>query len=179
MKLPLRALSFASVALLSLACGATRRPDGGEGLLPVGASPPELTSIDQNGKVHRLSEERGHPLIVYFYPRDGTPGCTREACAFRDAWDGYGKAGVQIFGISSDDQKSHAQFAKEEKLPFPILADPNETWIRAFGVPVRLGMASRVSFLLDKNGKVAKVYPDVDPGLHAEQVLADAAALPK
>jgi peroxiredoxin Q/BCP len=179
MKRATSAFFLVSTVLLATACGAATRPDGGEGLLPVGSSPPDLSAVDQNGKPHKLSEERGHPLIVYFYPKDGTPGCTREACAFRDAWDAFGKAGVQVFGVSSDDQKSHEQFAKEQKLPFPILADPSDGWSHAFGVPVRLGMASRVSFLLDANGKVAKVYPDVDPALHADQVLADAAALPK
>ena len=168
-----------TAALLSVACGATRRPDGGEGLISIGQSPSDLSAVDQNGKSHSLSAERGHPLVVYFYPKDATPGCTKEACAFRDAWDRFAKAGVQVFGVSTDDQKSHEQFAKEEKLPFPILADPDKTWVSAFGVPTRLGMASRVSFLLDKDGKVQKVYPDVDPAFHADQVLADAAALPK
>ncbi len=162
---------------LSLAgCGATRRPDGGEGLLAVGTDAPNLTAVDQNGKSHRLADEKGHPVIVYFYPKDGTPGCTKEACAFRDAWNKFTAANVQVFGVSEDDSKSHEEFAKEQKLPFPILADPNGEWLRAFGVPSRLGMASRVSFLIDANGKVAKVYPDVDPGVHADEVLKDATA---
>jgi len=162
---------------LSLAgCGATRRPDGGEGLLAVGTDAPNLTAVDQNGKSHRLADEKGHPVIVYFYPKDGTPGCTKEACAFRDAWNKFTTANVQVFGVSEDDSKSHEEFAKEQKLPFPILADPNGEWLRAFGVPSRLGMASRVSFLIDANGKVAKVYPDVDPGVHADEVLKDATA---
>ena len=168
------------LALTLIACGASQRPDGGSGLLPVGSTtPPELSALDQNGKAHTLAEEHGHPVIVYFYPKDGTPGCTKEACAFRDIWKSYTNAGVQVFGVSADDQISHEQFAKEQKLPFPILADPQRTWITAFGVGTRLGMASRVSFLLDKDGKVAKIYPDVDPAFHADQVLRDAAALPK
>jgi peroxiredoxin Q/BCP len=144
----------------------------------VGSAVPDLSGPDQSGKVHRVAEERGHALVVYFYPKDGTPGCTREACAFRDAWDRYQKAGVQIFGVSADDQKSHEQFAKEQKLPFPIVADPSHAWSGAFGVSTKLGMDSRVSFLVDPSGKVAKVYPNVDPGLHADEVLKDAAALP-
>jgi peroxiredoxin Q/BCP len=158
-------------------CGAATRPDGGSGLLPAGSAVPDLSAPDQNGKVHTIAEERGHALIVYFYPKDGTPGCTKEACAFRDAWDRYQKAQVQIFGVSADDQKSHEQFAKEQKLPFPILADPKNAWATAFGVSLKLGMTSRVSFLIDPSGKVAKVYPNVDPGVHAEDVLKDAAAL--
>lgn len=173
---PLR-LAVPALFMLSIAgCGATRRPDGGEGLLAVGAEAPNLTALDQNGKSHRLADEKGHPVIVYFYPKDGTPGCTKEACAFRDAWDKFTAANVQVFGVSEDDAKSHEEFAKEQKLPFPILADPNGEWLRAFGVPSRLGMASRVSFLIDASGKVAKVYPDVDPGVHADEVLKDATA---
>jgi peroxiredoxin Q/BCP len=178
MRKALPALFFASLLPVLAACGATKRPDGGEGMLKAGAAPPDLSAVDQQGKTHRLSEERGHAVIVYFYPKDNTPGCTKEACAFRDTWERYQKAGVQVFGVSADDQKSHEAFAKEQRLPFPILADPQETWIKAFGVSTKLGMASRVSFLVDKNGKIAKVYPDVDPGIHADEVLKDAAALP-
>jgi len=159
------------------ACGATQRPDGGSGLLPTGATAPALSALDQHGKTQSVGAERGHPLVVYFYPKDGTPGCTKEACAFRDAWDRFKTAGVQIFGVSADDQKSHEQFAKEEKLPFPLLADPDHVWSRAFGVSTTLGMTSRVTFLVGPDGKVAKVYPDVDPGVHATEVLQDAATL--
>lgn len=160
-----------------VACGAVQRPDGGSGLLPVGASAPDLTAQDQHGETKRLSAERGHPVVVYFYPKDGTPGCTKEACAFRDAWDGYQKQNVTIFGVSSQGVDSHRDFAKEEKLPFSLLADPDHVWADAFGVGRTLGMTSRVSFLIDGEGKIAKVYPDVDPGLHAAEVLSDAAQL--
>jgi peroxiredoxin Q/BCP len=146
-------------------------------LLPAGSAAPDLGGTDQQGKAHRIADEHGHPLVVYFYPKDGTPGCTKEACAFRDTWDRFQKAGVQIYGVSADDQKSHEAFAKEEKLPFPILADPGHAWSTAFGVPTKLGMDSRVSFLIDPSGKIAKVYPNVDPAIHADEVLKDAAAL--
>ena len=172
----LRFVAAVALALSVGACGATTRPDGGEGLLPIGSDAPALSAVDQNGKEHRLADEKGHPVIVYFYPKDGTPGCTREACAFRDAWDKFKTANVQVFGVSTDDSKSHEEFAKEQKLPFPILADPDSKWLHAFGVPSRLGMASRVSFLIDANGKVSKVYPNVDPGIHADEVLKDATA---
>jgi len=177
--LPIALAALAGGAVVFAGCGAASRPDGGEGPLPVGAAVPDLSAKDQNGKTRRLFEERGHAVVVYFYPKDGTPGCTKEACAFRDAWDRFTKAGVQVLGVSTDDEKSHEQFAKEEKLPFPILADPGKEWVKAFGVSTTLGMASRVSFLVDAGGKVAKVYPDVDPGIHADEVLKDAAALPK
>ncbi len=170
----MRVASALVLAFALIACGAARRPDGGEGLLPIGSDAPVLSATDQNGAKHSLADEKGHPVVVYFYPKDGTPGCTKEACAFRDVWDKYKAAGVQVFGVSTDDSKSHEEFAKEQKLPFPLLVDPNGEWLRAFGVPTRLGMASRVSFLIDARGKVAKVYADVDPGVHADEVLKDA-----
>jgi peroxiredoxin Q/BCP len=160
-----------------IGCGAATRPDGGSGLLPAGSAAPDLSAPDQSGKVRRIADEHGHALVVFFYPRDGTPGCTKEACAFRDAWERYRQAGVQIFGVSADDQKSHEQFAKEQHLPFPIVADPAHAWSAAFGVSTKLGMDSRVSFLIDGSGKVAHVYPSVDPGLHADEVLKDVASL--
>src|SRR5688572_1650725 len=169
------AVVFAFVSLL--ACGAAERPDGGQGLLPVGATAPDVFAPDQHGAIQRLSDQRGRAVIVYFYPKDGTPGCTQEACAFRDAWDRFKEANVQVFGVSVDDRQSHEGFANEHGLPFPILADSEQTWVRAFGVPTKAGMASRVTFLIDPDGKVAKVYPDVDPGVHADEVLKDAAQL--
>ena len=172
----LRLVVPAALALSLGGCGATRRPDGGEGLLVAGTDAPNLSAVDQNGATHKLADEKGHPVIVYFYPKDGTPGCTKEACAFRDAWDKFKAANVQVFGVSEDDAKSHEEFAKEQKLPFPILADTSGEWMRAFGVPSRLGMASRVSFLIGADGKIAKVYPDVDPAIHADEVLKDAAS---
>jgi thioredoxin-dependent peroxiredoxin len=175
--MPTLRIALAVAALALAACGNTQRPDGGAGLLAAGSAAPDLGGADQGGKLHRIADEHGHPLIVYFYPKDGTPGCTKEACAFRDTWDRFQTAGVQIYGVSADDQKSHEQFAKEQKLPFPILADPGHAWSAAFGVPTKLGMDSRVSFLIDPAGKVAKVYPNVDPAIHADEVLKDAAAL--
>jgi peroxiredoxin Q/BCP len=172
------AVALGGVAVAGLVCrGSTTRPDGGSGLLPVGALAPDLSAPDQTGAMRRIQGERGHALIVYFYPKDGTPGCTKEACAFRDVWARYQKAGVQIFGVSSDDAKSHEQFAKEQHLPFPIVSDPGHAWSSAFGVTTKLGMDARVSFLIDGFGKVARVYPDVDPGLHAEEVLKDAVTM--
>ena len=174
----IRRIAVASLfSLLLASCGATTRPDGGSGLLPIGTTAPELSAIDQNGASHKLADERGHAVVVYFYPKDATPGCTKEACAFRDAWAKYKSANVQVFGVSGDDERSHEQFSKELSLPFPILADPEHRWSAAFGVSTTLGMDARVSFLLDKDGKVARVYPNVDPGVHASEVLADATAL--
>jgi len=166
---------FLGIAIL----GGCSRTQGGQGgkMLEAGMAAPELSAVDQNGKARSLAAERGKPVVVYFYPKDATPGCTKEACAFRDVWKKFEAAGVQVFGVSSDDQASHAKFAAEHKLPFPLLADPEKQWIEAFGVSTTMGMASRVSFLIGPDGKIAKVYPSVDPGVHAEQVLGDAKEL--
>jgi peroxiredoxin Q/BCP len=161
----------ALAAALSIGCSSGN-------LLAVGARPPEsLSAIDQHGQLRSVGSQKGQPLVVYFYPADGTPGCTEEACAFRDAWSKYTAAGVMVFGVSGDDQASKEEFAREEKLPFPILADPEHRWAEAFGVGTTLGMMDRVTFLLDGTGAVVKVYPDVDPGVHAAEVLADAKAI--
>lgn len=159
------------------ACSSVQRPDGGKGLLPAGSQAPDVSGEDQRGQTIRLRDLRGKPVVVYFYPKDGTPGCTKEACAFRDVWSRYDEAGVAVLGVSADDRASHAEFAAEHKLTFPLVADPDGVWTGAFGVSSTLGMASRVTFLIDRDGAVAKVYPDVDPGVHAIEVLADAEKL--
>jgi peroxiredoxin Q/BCP len=157
------------------ACGAQQRPDGGKGVLEVGASAPELEGVDVSGKHFRLSESRAagtaKPAVVYFYPKDGTPGCTKEACAFRDTWKRFSERGVVVFGVSRDSETSHADFLKEHELPFPLVADESGTIQAAYGVPSQLGMAARVTFLVDQTGRIAKVWPDVDPGVHADDVL--------
>jgi peroxiredoxin Q/BCP len=150
---------------------------GGSNPLPVGSATPDLAGVDQSGNTHRLADSRGKPTLVYFYPKDDTPGCTKEACAFRDVWQEYRAAGVRLLGVSQDDQQSHAKFAEKYHLPFPLIADPQGDWGKAFGVATRVGTYARVSFLVGEDGKVAKVYPKVDPGVHATQVLADVAAL--
>src|SRR5690606_27107507 len=142
-----------------------------------GARAPELSLRDQHGQPRSLASFRGQPLVVYFYPKDGTPGCTEEACAFRDVWARYEEAGVAVVGVSTDDVASHAAFAEEHGLPFPLLADEDGALAEAFGVTTRLGMATRVSFLVDAEGVIRKTYPDVDPGVHAEELLRDAKAL--
>jgi peroxiredoxin Q/BCP len=153
------------------ACGAQQRPDGGKGMLAVGAVAPDVTGHDVTGKESRLSDARGRLALVYFYPKDGTPGCTKEACAFRDTWNRFSERGVTVFGVSRDSAQSHAAFLKEHELPFPLVDDEAGTVQAAYGVPSRLGMAARVSFLVDQRGKIARVWPDVDPAVHADEVL--------
>jgi thioredoxin-dependent peroxiredoxin len=170
----MRLVAFVSVACVALAaCGSVQRPDGGKGMLPVGAATPNVKGVDQKGVVHQLADERGHWAVVYFYPHDATPGCTKEACAFRDVWAKYTARGVSVLGVSSQDQGSHESFAKDNAIPFPIIADTDHTWASGFGVSSGIFGYSRVSFLVKPDGTIAKRYDDVDPGVHATQVLSD------
>lgn len=123
------------------------------------------------------------PYLVYFYPRDDTPGCTKEACAFRDLFAEFENAGVTVIGVSCDDEDSHAKFRQKYALPFPLAADTNQKLVKAFGVwglKERDGKQyegiHRISFLVGSDGVVLKTYPDVKPEEHAREVLADAHA---
>jgi peroxiredoxin Q/BCP len=152
--------------------------------LTPGAPAPEIRLPDQDGAERTLAELRGQWVLVYFYPRDDTPGCTVEACGLRDAAAEYAKAGVRVLGISADSVKSHRRFADKHRLPFTLLADESKAVIRAFGAwgkKVFMGREFdgilRQSFLIDPRGRIAKVYPKVKPAEHAAEVLADVAAL--
>ena len=140
-------------------------------LLQAGQPAPDVTGENQDGSQVRLSAVRGKPAVVYFYPKDGTPGCTKEACAFRDSFKQYVDAGITIFGVSGDDQASHRKFRAEHTLPFPLVADEDGAVQKAYGVPSTFGAPARITFLVDPKGHIAKVWKDVDPGVHAEQVL--------
>ena len=170
----LRAVSTTTLALSTLmACAATQRPDGGTGLLPVGSVAPDFAAKDASGAVVRLSSSAGSPRVVYFYPKDETPGCTKEACAFRDAFDEYKARGIVVYGVSRDSEASHEEFRKNHSLPFDLAADEDGTVQKAYGVPSKFGShAARVTFLVGKDGKVTYVFKDVDPAVHATEVLA-------
>ncbi len=173
------ALSSSALGLLLAlvaACGPVVRMDGGKGLLPVGAMAPEVIGEAADGSPARLSAARGHAAVVYFYPMNETPGCTKEACAFRDAFARYAASRVTIFGVSRDSKQSHAAFRAAHELPFPLVSDEEGDVAKAYGVPSTLGMLSRVTFLVGADGRVKKVWPDVDPGVHADEVLAAAKA---
>jgi peroxiredoxin Q/BCP len=141
-------------------------------LLPIGAVAPDVEGKNAEGAPVKLSTElhNGRFAIVYFYPKDETPGCTKEACAFRDAYDKFVKAGVTIFAVSRDSEESHRGFRAHYKLPFPMVADPSGAVQRAYRVPGE-AVAQRVSFLVAPDGKVARVWPKVDPVQHANEVL--------
>lgn len=176
-------LLFLSLALPGVVAGgcSTKQAaaDAPPMMLRMSAPLPDVSGVDQDGKLQKLKDHVGSPVLVYFYPKDGTPGCTKEACAFRDVWERFERKQVYLLGVSSDDQASHEQFAREHRIPFPLIADVSSTWANAFGVPNRSGRYARVSFLFDRTGHLARVYPSVDPGVHADAVLRDIEALPK
>ena len=139
-------------------------------LLKVGDIAPDFTSVDHDGKEIRLSSFKGKPVVVYFYPKDDTPGCTVEACNFRDNYDNYEKKGVKVLGVSVDSQKSHKKFVEKYGLNFTLVADDKKEIAKNYGV---LGErnASRVTYIIDREGKVAHVYPKVSPKDHAVEVM--------
>ncbi|MGE5541160.1 MAG: thioredoxin-dependent thiol peroxidase [Bacillota bacterium] len=146
----------------------------------VGTAAPDFTLLDQDGKEHRLSAYRGKWVLIYFYPKDDTPGCTKEACAIRDADPDFSTLDAVVLGISADSVKSHKKFAEKYELTFPLLADEDKTVINAYGVwGLKKFMGReyegilRTSFLVDPNGKIAYVYEKVKPEQHAAEVIAD------
>ena len=120
-----------------------------------------------------LADLKGHYVVVYFYPKDETPGCTHEACAFRDAWDKLQKNGVVLIGVSTDTAASHKDFAKNHQLPFTLVSDPKGEIASKFGVPTDEGYTARQSFVVAPDGTVKKVYRKVDVQKHADEILAD------
>ena len=146
----------------------------------VGTEAPAFRLQDQNGEWHELADYRGTWLAVYFYPKDDTPGCTTEACNFRDNIYAFKAIGAAVVGISVDDVESHEKFAAKYKLPFTILADETGATAEAYGV-LRdwklTKIASRQSFLVNPEGVIVKHYENVDPDTHTQDVLADLEAL--
>ncbi len=141
--------------------------------LKEGMKAPSFTAKDQSGKTVRLADFAGKKSVVlYFYPKDDTPGCTKEACSLRDGYAPLQAAGAEILGVSSDDEASHKAFADKFRLPFSLLADPSGTIIAAYGVKMPVvGFAKRVTFIIDKQGVVRKVISEVDTAGHDRQVL--------
>jgi peroxiredoxin Q/BCP len=143
----------------------------------VGSPAPAFHLQDQAGAWHDLGEYRGKWLVLYFYPKDDTPGCTTQACEFRDNIFAFSKQGAVILGISVDDVASHKHFAEEHNLPFTLLADSTKETAKSYGVlRSALGLmeiASRETFIIDPQGRIAKHYASVDPKGHSQAVLTD------
>ncbi|MDE0789292.1 MAG: peroxiredoxin [Woeseiaceae bacterium] len=142
----------------------------------VGSPAPEFELPDQSGQLHSLEDYRNQWVVLYFYPKDETPGCTTEACEFRDNIFAYRDLNAQILGVSMDDVDSHKAFAENHGLPFPLLADVGGAASTAYGVKARMfGMtvAKRQTFIISPDGVIAKHYEKVKPDSHSSEVLAD------
>lgn len=133
---------------------------GGESSVRVGDEAPDFVLPDRTGKMVRLSEFRGRKAVVlYFYPKDDTPGCTKESCAFRDSYQDFQDAGAEVIGVSSDSAESHGRFAAKHRLPFTLLADQGGQVRKRYGVPATLGLLpGRVTFVIDRAGIVRRVF---------------------
>lgn len=141
-----------------------------------GRAAPGFRLQDQDSEWHSLQDYRGQWVVLYFYPKDDTPGCTTEACNFRDDIYRFKAKGAAVLGVSLDDVESHAEFAEKYELPFPLLADTDHEVAKKYDVLTTLGplkFAKRETFLIDPDGRIARHYAEVDPETHARQVLAD------
>ncbi len=137
-----------------------------------GQSFPDFTLKSDSGEEVSLSDLKGKTSIIYFYPKDDTPGCTKEACSFRDNINSFQSIGVPVFGVSVDSVESHKKFKEKYSLPFTLLSDSDKKLVTKLKIKSLIGFASRVTFILDKDGKVLKIYPKVSPDKHAEEILA-------
>ena len=148
-------------------------------MLEVGSIAPDFTLKDKDGCDVSLSDFRGKKVVLYFYPRDNTPGCTRQACAFASAYDGFREKGVVVIGISRDSAESHRKFAQKYSLPFIILSDPDRVAIEKYGVwqekklygKPSMGVV-RTSFIIDEQGRIAKVFEKAKPDTNAMEILS-------
>ena len=148
-------------------------------MLEVGMKAPDFTLPDKDGKLVSLADFAGKRVVLYFYPRDNTPGCTRQACAFAGAYEAFQELDAVVIGISKDSVASHQKFAEKYNLPFVLLSDPELTAIQAYGVwqekklygKVSMGVV-RSTYVIDKNGVIEKVMPKVKPDTNAEEILA-------
>ena len=148
-------------------------------MLEIGTKAPDFTLPDQNGDIHTLEEYRGKKVILYFYPKDNTPGCTRQACAFAAAYEDFKTLDAVVIGVSKDSEASHRKFAEKYGLPFILLSDPELKAIQAYGVwqekknygKVSMGVV-RSTFIIDEKGFIEKVMPKVKPDTNAAEILA-------
>jgi peroxiredoxin Q/BCP len=148
----------------------------------IGDPAPDFALTDREGRMVRLSDYRGkQPVVVYFYPKDDTPGCTKEACAFRDEYEVFKEAGAEVIGVSSDPAESHARFASKYRLPFVLLSDGDAAVRRRYGVPPTLGvLPGRVTFVIDREGIVRHVFnSQLQATQHVKEAMAALRALPR
>lgn len=148
-----------------------------ETLVKEGELAPDFEATAHNGEKIQLSALRGKKIVLYFYPKDDTPGCTTEAQGFRDEHQAFTDSGTLVLGVSTDDNESHRAFADKHGLPFLLLPDSERSIARAYGVGSTFGMSSRMTILIDAQGKIARVYSSVDPNQHANEILKDLESL--
>jgi thioredoxin-dependent peroxiredoxin len=141
--------------------------------LAVGQDAPDFVAHDQDGKAVQLAALRGKSVVLYFYPKDETTGCTREASAFRDGWTALRQRNAVVIGVSTDSDASHRAFAANHQLPFSLLSDPGGALAAKYGVPLMLGLERRQSFVIGPDGKLKKIYRTVDVAVHAREIAAD------
>jgi thioredoxin-dependent peroxiredoxin len=147
-------------------------------MIKEGNAAPDFTATNTNGETIRLKDLRGKKVVLYFYPKDDTPGCTKEACSFRDAFSDFRKHDIEVIGVSTDSEASHKKFTTKYQLPFTLLADTDHSIADAYGVygekkfmgRTYMGV-KRMTFLIDEKGKVRKVFEKVKPEEHAREVL--------
>jgi len=147
-----------------------------------GIAAPDFTLPDEDGVERKLSDYLGNPVVLYFYPKDDTPGCTQQACQFRDGENQFAALGAVVCGVSVDDSDSHAEFARSHDLPFTLLADRGGTTAARYGSLWNLGLmkfAKRNTFLVDPRGKIARVYLGVNPARNAAELIEDLRLLQK
>jgi thioredoxin-dependent peroxiredoxin len=147
--------------------------------LKEGDKAPDFTAVTNTGEQLSLGDLKGKPVVLYFYPKDDTPGCTKQACGIRDSYDAFRKAGAVVLGVSPDPVKSHVKFIKKFELPFTLLADEDKAIANAYGVWGEKSFMGRkymgnhrVTFLIDATGRIARIWPAVKPETHADEVLA-------
>lgn len=143
--------------------------------LSVGTSAPAFTAKDTNGNTVSLADYAGKTVVLYFYPKDDTPGCTKQACGFRDSYANYQDKNMVVLGVSADDEASHQKFTEKFNLPFPLLADVNRSIIKAYDVD-NGSYAKRVTYIINEEGIITHVYDNVQTATHATDVLAELAA---
>lgn len=173
---------FFYIAALLLAFFGYRNYAHAANNLKVGDNAPSFTLNDAKGQTHYLSDYAGKYLVLYFYPKDDTPGCTKEACHFRDDMVQLEKLGAKVVGVSVDDSQSHDEFAKKYNLPFPLLTDTSGKVAESYNALTNfyvVKIAKRYTFLINPDGKIAKIYTNVDTSKHSQQIIDDLKAMPK
>lgn len=155
-------------------------------MLKIGRKAPLFKLLDQNGEEQSLKAQKGQWVLLYFYPKDDTPGCTKEACTIAEVYKDFSRLKVKVFGMSKDNVRSHKKFAEKYELPFTLLSDPTMETMAKYGALALKKMygkevrgTNRISYVIDPEGKIAQVYPEVDPASHALQLLKDIKALQK